>query len=70
MSEVSMFLVNLLSQIIMSEKVVYVSVEGNQYYEIIARDLESGNVQVASSMNAPPRNLYFNEGKNYSLIFN
>lgn len=21
-------------------------------------------------MNAPPRNLYFNEGKNYSLIFN
>ena len=74
MSDVSMFLTVLLSQFVMSEKVgysiAYVSVEANQYYEIIARDLESGNVQVASSMNAPPRNLYFNEGKNYSLIFN
>lgn len=47
----------------------YMYADRNQYYEIIASDLETGSVQTASSMEAPRKNLYFQEGKNYSLTF-
>ncbi|XP_067929104.1 uncharacterized protein [Watersipora subatra] len=41
----------------------------NQHYEIIARDLETGSTQYARSTQPEPRNLYFQEGKNYSITF-
>lgn len=43
--------------------------ERSQQYEIIAKDLASGTTQVARATQSPPRNLYFQEGQNYSITF-
>ena len=47
----------------------HLNLERQQNYEIIAKDLASGSTQSARSTQPEPRNLYFQEGKNYSLTF-
>lgn len=45
------------------------NLERRQNYEIIAKDLVTGSTQYARSTQREPRNLFFQDGKNYSLTF-